>query len=238
MTMLLSTQWARTGVPADPESNLERARSGDVEAFTALIQDCDASMRALVHAVVRDRWLMDDVLQQAYEKAFRHIATFRGDSSFKTWLHRICWTTAVDMLRAEGRRSWVPIEEQSEQLSRAADPAVHTVDRITWEQAWRMLPDEQRAALALVIGEGLDYAEAAVICGTVPGTIASRISRGKSRLRSLLTEARPPDRVVTPLRPVTRPGRRGRAAPTARPGQLPPYPVDPGDGPSPMESLA
>lgn len=212
-----------------PETYLERARAGSPEAFTALIQECDRGMRALVYSLVRDPWLMDDVLQQAYEKAFLRIGTFRGESSFRTWLHRICWTTAVDMMRAEGRQSHVPIEDDLVEHLEGPDPVSSTITKLTWEEAWGRLPEEQRAAVTLVLGEGLNYDEAATVCGTTAGTIASRLSRAKVRLKTLLTEPRtdaPCD--VRPLRSVP-------LSPTSplitRPGM-------PGGGPTPMEYLA
>ena len=135
---------------------------------------------------------MDDVLQLAYEKAFRKIATFRGDCSFRTWLHRVCWTTAVDMMRAEGRRRHMPIEEAERQPSTDPGPANGAVSRITWDDAWGRFSDDQRGALVLVIGDGLSYDEAAQVVGVRPGTVASRVSRARVWLWELLGEGEPP----------------------------------------------
>jgi RNA polymerase sigma-70 factor (ECF subfamily) len=216
-----------------PDRYLQQARTGDPEAFTALVRECDAGMRALVFSLVRDRWLMDDVLQQAYEKAFRRISSFRGESSFSTWLHRICWTTAVDMLRAEGRRAHLPMDDASLGGLADPDPATGAIARLTWQQAWNRLPDDQCAALALVIGEGLNYQDAATVCGTTPGTIASRVSRGRARLKALLSDHHPtaPDRVVPLFGATGQP-----SAPPTTP--LTSRPDTPGDGPNTMESLA
>lgn len=176
------------------EGLLELARDGDVDAFAALIRECDAGMRAMVFSVVRDRWLMDDVLQLAYEKAFRRIGSFRGDSSFRTWLHRVCWTTAVDVLRAEGRRRHVPLDEAELHPSPDPGPDKGTVSRLTWDEAWSQLSEDQRGALVLVVGEGLSYEEAAAVFGTRPGTVASRVSRARLRLAQLLEEDGPSPR--------------------------------------------
>lgn len=172
-----------------PHRLVELARGGDRDAFAALIRDCDAGMRALVFSVVRDRWLMDDVLQLAYEKAFRRISGFRGASSFRTWLHRVCWTTAVDVLRAEGRHRQVPLAEAEAQPSPEPGPASQVISRLTWDQAWNRLNDDHRAALTLVVAEGLSYEEAAQVFGVRPGTVASRVSRGRIRLAELLGES-------------------------------------------------
>ncbi|HEY6798232.1 MAG TPA: RNA polymerase sigma factor [Kineosporiaceae bacterium] len=212
-----------------PQALLEQARAGNPEAFTALIQECDAGMRAVVYSLVRDQWLMDDILQQAYEKAFLRIGTFRGESSFRTWLHRICWTTAIDMVRAEGRLAHLPFEDDVVGGLEGPDPVSRTIARLTWDEAWGRLPAEQRAAVALVVGEGLNYVEAATVCGTTAGTIASRLSRARARLKVLLAEPRQ-DRVgnVSAIRP----------EPASPASTLITRAGIPGEGPTPRESLA
>lgn len=189
--------------PADPPTGdglLDAARAGDVQAFTALLKAHDAAMRALVWSMVRDSWLMDDVLQQAYERAWKALPGFRGEAAFGTWLHRICWTTAVDALRAESRRRTVGWPEPGTDDPTAPDPGpeARVVQAMTFDDAWRALPPDQRTALTLVVGEGLPYAEAARICGTTDGTIAARVSRGRAKLRTLLGGPdRPADRPRT-----------------------------------------
>lgn len=216
------------------DARLDRARSGDVAAFTSLLREHDDAMRAVVWSVVQDRWLMDDVLQVAYEKAYVSLQGFRGDSSFRTWLHRICWTTAIDTLRAEGRRRWSPIGEEAEATpSAVAGPEQRTVDRLSITAAFAALSPEQRTAIALVLLDGLTYEEAGRVCGAPAGTVAARVSRGRARLVELLGDDAPRDR-GGPLRtaPVgPQPGRpaSGRAPPRGSPLRSVPDPA--GDGP-------
>lgn len=164
---------------------VDRARAGDVAAFTELLRESDDAMRAVVWSVVQDRWLMDDVLQTAYEKAFRQLAGFRGDSSFRTWLYRICWTTAIDTMRQQKRHRH---DDLTVLEHRSSDGAGDTgvIASIDFRRAWDRLPADQRTALTLVAAQGLSHHEAAAICGTRPGTIAARVSRGRAALRRLL----------------------------------------------------
>ena len=164
---------------------VDRARAGDVEAFTQLLQHSDEAMRAVVWSVVHDQWLMDDVLQTAYEKAYRSIGGFRGDSSFRTWLYRICWTTAVDAVRQQQRHRFEDVTTL-ESRAATASGATGTIAVVDFRRAWDRLPADQRTALTLVAAEGLSHAEAAAVCGTRPGTIAARVSRGRAALRELL----------------------------------------------------
>lgn len=172
-----------------------RPRPGDVEAFTALVRRHDDDLRALVWSVVRDRWLMDDVLQAAYEKAFRGLGSFRGGSSVRTWLHRICYTTAIDALRHESRRRHRVLDDGAPgSVPAIVDVAEGASRRVDLARAWAELPADQRAALTLVAVHGMTYEEAAEVCGTRAGTIASRMSRGRARLRELLVADPKPTR--------------------------------------------
>jgi RNA polymerase sigma-70 factor (ECF subfamily) len=168
---------------------VDRAREGDVAAFTQLLRECDDAMRAVVWSVVQDAWLMDDVLQNAYEKAFRSLPKFRGDSTFKTWLYRICWTTAVDAVRSQQRHRHADVsvlEERASVGSVVGSGDTGMIASIDLRRAWDRLPADQRSALALVAVEGLSHEEAAAVCGTRPGTIASRVSRARAALREQL----------------------------------------------------
>lgn len=195
--------------PPPTDGLLDAARAGDVRAFTALLQAHDGAMRALVWSMVRDSWLMDDVLQQAYERAWKALPGFRGDAAFSTWLHRICWTTAVDALRAESRRRTVGWPEPGPDDPAAPEPGpeAQVVQSMTFDAAWRALPPDQRTALTLVVGEGLPYAEAARICSTTEGTIAARVSRGRAKLRTLLSG---PDQPVNQAgsQPISQPSKQ------------------------------
>jgi RNA polymerase sigma-70 factor (ECF subfamily) len=171
------------------EQLVDRAREGDVAAFTQLVRESDDAMRAVVWSVVKDRWLMDDVLQSAYEKAFRSLPKFRGDSSFRTWLYRICWTTAVDAVRHQQRHRLADIGQLEERAPAGAGGGsgdTGMIASIDLRRAWDRLPADQRSALALVAVEGLSHEEAAAVCGTRPGTIASRVSRARAALRQQL----------------------------------------------------
>lgn len=228
------------------DARLDLARSGDVAAFTSLLREHDDAMRAVVWSVVQDRWLMDDVLQVAYEKAYVALGGFRGESSFKTWLHRICWTTAIDTLRAEGRRRWSPIGEEAEATPSAVHgPEQRTVDKLSITEAFAALGDDQRTAIVLVLLDGLTYEEAGRVCGAPAGTVAARVSRGRARLAEMLGDDAPPDRPrpvrSAPVGPQAgRPG-VGRAPPRGAlhavpepgaddPHDRPDEPLSPGEG--------
>ncbi len=159
-------------------------RPDDARRFGALLREHDDRMRALAHGMVGSAAAMDDVLQDAYLRAWRARDRFRGDAAFSTWLHRIVVNTCIDHLR--GRRPAVALE-----LIDPADPdpgaAERVPDRDALTRALAGLPPDQRAAVLLVDGDGRSYAEAAGILDVAEGTVASRVHRGRAELRRLLT---------------------------------------------------
>lgn len=183
----MSASAALTGDAAD--TVLDKARHGDSAAFEQLVRHYDPMLRSLAYRLMGgDRTAMDDVLQDAYVKAFRALPDFRADAALGTWLYRITYRTCLDALRAEGRRRTTSMDETGHLADPAADPARVVSQRADLTRALDSLPPDQRAAVLLVDAEGLDYTAAAEILGVAPGTIASRLSRARAALRRALDE--------------------------------------------------
>lgn len=164
----------------------DRACRGDAAAFGQLIRRYDRDLRAVVWTVVRSGPDTDDVMQIAYEKAFRALAAFEGRSSLKSWLHTICYRCALDHVRSAHRR------RQSEHMP-FGEPDAGPVDggpsaddtavaRVDLARAFDRLDTDQRVALMLTAGLGYSFDEAAAITGTRRGTVASRASRARRRM--------------------------------------------------------
>ena len=175
---------------------LERARSGDLDAFNDLVVLYQDQLFALVVRMVPDRDQASDAVQEAFFSAFRNMHTFRG-GSVKAWLNRICVNAAMDTQRAKKRRPVQPypeLEDDSWQPPAGvdADPertAVLAERTRELNAALSMITDDQRAAIVLYDVEGYDYAEIAEMTGVSLGTVKSRIHRGRLALRDRL-EAR------------------------------------------------
>lgn len=169
----------------DPEEPalLERARLGDPRAFADLIRGFDHGFRVLAYRLLGDSQEMDDVLQEAYVKAFRGLPRFRGQSTLRTWLYRVVYNTCLDQLK----RGRPETQAMPPGLGAAApDPAEIVATRSALEEALAALAPIERAAVLLVDAEGLSYDDAAAIVGVAPGTIASRLSRARASLRRTL----------------------------------------------------
>jgi RNA polymerase sigma-70 factor (ECF subfamily) len=163
------------------ELSQRRARRLDADAFVALVERHDVSHRRLAFRLLGSSERMDDVLQEAYVRAFRALPGFRGSSSLETWLYRIVYNACIDDLRR--RREHETLDEWDVRL--AAAP-VETDERLDLAAALASLPPELRAVVLLVDAEGLTYEEAAVVLGSPAGTIASRLNRARAHLQSAL----------------------------------------------------
>ncbi|MGZ8501280.1 MAG: sigma-70 family RNA polymerase sigma factor [Candidatus Limnocylindrales bacterium] len=174
---------------------IERARSGDLDAFNDLVELHQDQLFALVARMVPDRDQAADAVQEAFFSAYRNLAGFRG-GSVRSWLNRICVNAAMDAQRARKRRPVQPypeFEDESWQppAGEEADPErqVLTAERSgVLSAALAAITTDQRAAIVLFDVHGFDYAEIAEMTGVSLGTVKSRIHRGRLSLRGLLED--------------------------------------------------
>ncbi len=207
MIALRCAQWGAgtAGSVSDREIDgqlVERAQRGDKHAFELLVSKYQRKLVRLLSRFIRNPTEVEDVAQEAFIKAYRALASFRGDSAFYTWLYRIGINTAKNYLAAQGRR--VPTTtghdsdeaegfEDADQLRDINTPESMLMSRQIGETvnaAVDALPEELRTAIQLREIEGLSYEEIATIMNCPVGTVRSRIFRARDaiaeRLRPLL----------------------------------------------------
>lgn len=160
---------------------LAQELSGDPVAFGALIREIDPYLRRVVWAVVGNGPDTDDVMQDSYEKAFLAISTFEGRSSIRTWLHSICYRTALDFVRHSSRRRHDGEGVlQTLPSSEFVDEQVSSRDELA--TMFALLRQDERAVLMLR-GLGYSTTEIAKITGLRFGTVASKGHRAQKKLR-------------------------------------------------------
>jgi RNA polymerase sigma-70 factor (ECF subfamily) len=183
---------------ADEERRLvEAAQRGDVESFNSLVRLYEGRVYNLCYRMLGDADSAADAAQDAFLSAFRNLRSFRG-GSFRSWMLRISTNTCYDTLRARKRRPTVSLdldtddEDDSSPLQIADDaesPADFALRRelaAAIQHGLTALPDEQRIVLILSDIQGLAYEEIAQITDSNLGTVKSRLSRGRARLREVL----------------------------------------------------
>lgn len=143
----------------------------------------------------------DDVVQETFLRALRHFHGFSGDDA-RAWLLTIVRNASYDFLRTHRSGRFVSIDDVPEVRALQIDSASAAVDQqLDWtrvEAAMQSLPIEFREIIVLREVEGLSYAEIGAITGFAAGTVMSRLSRARQRLKVMLAPHRSLDREDTP----------------------------------------
>jgi len=144
-------------------------------------------LRRYARALVGDRMLADDLVQDTLERALAKHHLWRPGSDLRAWLFSIMHGVYVNQVRAR-KPMTLPLDESRDATARAEAPERLEIRDL--EAALAQLPEEQRAVVLLVGLEELTYADAARALGVPIGTVMSRLSRGRERLRQLLSATR------------------------------------------------
>ena len=171
------------------------ARQGDQGAFEELVRLYEKRVLALTQRMCGNPEDAAEAAQEAFLAAWQGLKNFRGDSSFSTWLYRLSANACVDQLRREGRRqAAVSLDDGELNLdvpSPIPSPQEEAERRELREQieaGLQALPPSLRAALVLREIQQLRYDEIARALELDVGTVKSRISRGRKKLRVFLLE--------------------------------------------------
>lgn len=179
----------------DEQALIQAAQKGDLSAFNQLVLQYQSLAYNVAYRVMSQPDLAADATQDAFIKAFKAIDRFRGQS-FKAWLLRIVTNTCYDMLRSAKRRPADSLDEvlaSPEHSWRMTDPAERPEEHAERQElaqvlqwAIAQLPPDQRTVVVLSDVQGLSYGEIAETLNISLGTVKSRLSRARSKLRVIL----------------------------------------------------
>ncbi len=172
---------------------VKKAQKGDKIAFDALIIKYQFKVVNLVTRFVKDDDDAQDVAQEAFIKAYRGLANFRGDSAFYTWLYRIAINSAKNYIVSQNRKSptyAVDIDDAEHMESAAALKEIDTPEgtmltseiESTVYKAIKELPEDLKTAITLRELEGMTYEEIANVMECPIGTVRSRIFRARETI--------------------------------------------------------
>ena len=181
----------------DENALIQSARKGDLNAFNTLVLAYQHQVYNLAYRIMGEQAAAEDATQDTFISAYKNLKSFRG-GSFKSWLLRIVTNACYDDLRRRKRRPATSLDEMlgdqegdMEVDVPSADDGPETVmqrrEMIDLIQTGiTTLPDDQRVTLVLSDVQAMSYEEIAEITHTNVGTVKSRLSRGRARLREYL----------------------------------------------------
>lgn len=182
---------------SDEKLLLKRAKSGDIEAFEALIK---GSEKKVFNIALRMTGSHDDAMdlsQEVYIKVFKALSTFKEEASFFTWVYRIAYNTCVDEIRKKDKVKIISYDneietEDGELRVQIEDKALLPLEQVEKKEEKERLKKaitkmslNHREVLIMRDLQGMSYDEIAEIIKCPPGTVKSRINRARQELKSI-----------------------------------------------------
>ncbi|MFH1763975.1 MAG: sigma-70 family RNA polymerase sigma factor [Gemmatimonadota bacterium] len=165
---------------------VERAQTGDARAFEALYRRLVGRIYALCLRMARDAQRAEELTQDVFVRAWERLGSFRGESEFTTWLHRLAVNVVLQEGRAKGRRESreESMADPGEYLGRVREDFPGT--RMDLERAIASLPEGARRVVVLRDVYGYKYDEIAKMQGVALGTVKAQIHRARKLMRERL----------------------------------------------------
>ena len=188
----------------DEPALIHQAQNGDLNAFNRLVLEYQTQVYNLAYRIMGDEASAADAAQEAFISAYKHIGYYRG-GSFKAWLLRIVTNACYDELRRRKRRPATSLdaltvlpegpdaESEAALVSKEESPEAFVQRREVAraiQNCLDHLPEDMRTVVVLSDVQGMDYAEIAESVGAALGTVKSRLSRARARLRDCLQAVR------------------------------------------------
>jgi RNA polymerase sigma-70 factor (ECF subfamily) len=172
-----------------------QAKDGDVEAFTTLALRYREKIYQAIYWMTQNPHDADDLCQEAFLHAYKHLIKFKGNSSFYTWIYRIAVNRTLNFLKKrmrEKKRSQIPVEECFSTENNAfhrSNPEEKTLRQELREkliQAIHTLPNPYQASFILVVLQGMSHSQASQVLGCSANTISWRMFKARKLLQSKL----------------------------------------------------
>lgn len=174
----------------DEERLVGRAAKGDASAFNELMGGHERRMYAVCLRMCGNPEDAQDCLQEAMLRIYRAISGFKGQSSFSTWVYRVTMNTCLDELRRRKNKQSASLDglldagwSPSDDADTPERKTIASEKRAAIRQTIAELPEDMRSAIVLRDIHGFSYDEIAKMLEINVGTIKSRISRGREKLR-------------------------------------------------------
>ena len=187
----------KSGEKLSEAEAIERAKQGDAAAFEVLYNLHKRRVYSLCLRMTTNTAEAEDVTQEAFLQLFRKIGTFRGESAFSTWLHRMAVNVVLMQLRKKGLQV-VPLDDENEgeeetpkkDYGAQDNVLAGSLDRLQLKNAIDRLPPGYRSIFVLHDVEGFEHNEIAEMVGCSIGNSKSQLHKARMKLRELLKTSR------------------------------------------------
>ncbi|MFZ5989212.1 MAG: RNA polymerase sigma factor [Bacillota bacterium] len=181
---------------------VEKARSGDVEAFEQLIQACQKKVFNIALRMLGNYDDASELAQEVFLKAYKSIKKFKGDSLFSTWIYKVTTNVCLDEIRKRKNKKVVSLDEdieydgseikrQIKDESPGPEAAAESNEiKNVVNESIGVLPDDYKTVIVLRDIQGFSYDEISQIIKCPEGTVKSRINRARQALKKILKEKR------------------------------------------------
>jgi RNA polymerase sigma-70 factor (ECF subfamily) len=171
---------------------IRRVKSGEAQAFDVLMQRYATRIYQVIYGMVHNQADTQDLSQETFIHAYEGIKGFNEKYRFYTWLYRIAINLCINHWKRRKPAQLVPIEngESYADPNPATDPAAMDLRRAV-EKRLAQLPEEQKTVFVLRTFEEMSYQEIAEVLGISIGTVMSRLSRAREKLKELLKDYLP-----------------------------------------------
>ena len=184
---------ARTAAKTDEEL-VERVRGGETRLYAQLVERYQDPVYSMAARFVRAGGDAEDIAQEAFLRAYRGLAEFKGEARFSTWLYRITWNLCADWMRRHRKRGRAPLS--MEEAQEVADGRVDLEgDMLLAEQrravrdALDRLDEKYRVVVTLLYFQKLSYEEIAAVLDVPMKTVETRLYRARRLLKESLRRA-------------------------------------------------
>ena len=176
---------------------IKRALNGDQKGYAAILKKYRAPLYNLLYRMVRNKMETEDLVQEAFIKAFSSLASFNDDYAFSTWLYKIAINNCIDHFRKKKLKTFPidkPIESKDGSIKREFPDASYRPDKFILskekgmliEDAIQSLPEKYRTAIVLRHSQDKSYEEISEIMEIPLGTVKARIFRAREMLKKQL----------------------------------------------------
>jgi RNA polymerase sigma-70 factor (ECF subfamily) len=172
---------------------VQKCKNGDLDAFDQLVKRYETKVYSLAYRFTGNHADANDLAQETFIRVYQALSSFRGDSSFATWLYRVASNVCRDELRRQQRRKKISLDEMMSQaggnlyLADEGESPEESLEKSELQQAVQKclnsLSDEHRLILIMREIQGLSYEEIAAALDCSLGTVKSRLNRSRQALK-------------------------------------------------------